>query len=292
MIKDKFINWALFIALSLIWGSSFLLMKIGLEALKPTQVAALRILSAGIMLLPFFIKSIKAIDNSKIALVFLSGSIGSFIPAFLFCFAETQINSSLTGMLNSLTPLFAVVLGALFFKVKNTWQQIAGVLVGLIGLYFLVFPTGIPILGNLLYVSFILGATLLYAINANMVSDHLKGVTPITIASVAFVLHIIPCLVVLFVSGYFNLSFSNTSVIQSTFAASFLGALGTAFASVLFYRLVIRAGALFSSMVTYGIPFVAAGWGVVYGEKVTILQMGCLAIILSGVYLAKPKSKS
>ncbi len=283
---DKLINWALFIGLSLIWGSSFLLMKIGLENLSPYEVASLRILSAGVVLTPFAFRAFKQIPFHKIGFIILSGLVGSFFPAFLFCIAETKLDSALTGMLNSLTPLCAVIIGTVFFKMKTSIPKITGILVGLIGLFFLVSPTGQLHLNNFPYILLILLATVLYAINVNVVSRKLGNVGAINTASIAFVLLIIPCLIVLFLSGYFSRSFNHYGTIKSTAAGCVLGMVGTAFATILFYRLVKRAGALFSAMVTYGIPFVAAGWGVVYGEQVTLFQVGCLGIILCGVYLA------
>ena len=285
-MRDKLINWALFIGLSLIWGSSFLLMKIGLENLSPYEVASLRILSAGIVLTPFAYRAFKQIPSNKIIFVILSGLIGSFFPAYLFCMAETKLDSALTGMLNSLTPLCAVIIGTTFFKMKTSILKVTGILVGLVGLFFLVSPTGELRLNNFHYILLVILATILYAVNVNVVSKKLGGVGAINTASIAFIFLIIPCLVILSVSGFFTRSFHQSEIIKSTAAGCVLGMLGTAFATILFYRLVKRAGALFSAMVTYGIPFVAAGWGVVYGEQVTLFQVGCLGVILCGVYLA------
>lgn len=257
-----------------------------MEQLSPYEVAALRILSAGIVLIPFAFKAFKQIPTNKIGQVLLSGLMGSFIPAFLFCLAETKLDSALTGMLNSLTPLCAVIIGTLFFKMRPTVWKFAGIFIGLIGLFFLVSPNGQLHFNNSNYISLIILATILYAINANFVGKSLGGLGPLNIASVAFALLIIPCLIVLVSMGYFTRPLGELSIIKSTVAACVLGTGGTAIATILLYRLIKRAGALFATMVTYGIPFVAAGWGVVYGEQVTLLEIGCLGIILSGVYLA------
>ena len=283
---DKFINWLLFTILSLIWGSSFLLMKIGLEQLSPYEVAALRILSAGIVLIPFAYKAFKQIPSNKVGLILLSGLMGSFFPAFFFCVAETKLDSSLTGMLNSLTPLCAVIIGTLFFRLKTTVKKVAGIFIGLIGLFFLVSPNGQLHIGNAYYVLLVILATILYAVNANFVSRSLSGLGSLNIASIAFSLLIIPCVIILFSMGYFARPLGQAVFIKSTAAACVLGMGGTAIATILLYRLIKRAGALFATMVTYGIPFVAAAWGVVYGEQVTPLEIGCLGVILIGVYLA------
>ena len=257
-----------------------------MDTLNPFEVASLRILSAGIVLTPYAIRAFKQIPSNKLVLVMLSGLIGSFIPAFLFCLAETKLNSSLTGMLNSLTPICAVIIGTIFFGLKVGINKIMGILIGLIGLFFLVSPSGALHFDNPVYILLVILATILYAINVNMVSRKLQGIGSINIASVAFVTLIIPCVFILFLNGYFARSMTEMSFIKSTSAACVLGMVGTAFASVIFYILVKRAGALFSSMVTYGIPFVAVGWGLIYGEPVTLQQIGCLGVILGGVYLA------
>ena len=131
---NKLTNWFLFSILTLIWGSSFILMKEGLVKLSAYQVAAMRIFSAGLVLMPIAIRQFRQIPKEKIKMIVLSGTIGSFIPAFLFCIAEEHINSSLAGILNALSPLFAIVMGVLFYQMKMTTQKITAVLVGFIGL--------------------------------------------------------------------------------------------------------------------------------------------------------------
>jgi drug/metabolite transporter (DMT)-like permease len=261
-------------------------MKVGMQSLSPYQVAALRIVSAGIVLMPFAAKAFTQIPRNKLGVVVLSGLLGSFFPAFLFCIAETQLSSALTGMLNSLTPLCAVVIGVFFFQLKPKPQKILGIVVGLVGLYFLVAPNGKLDVGNIGYVFLVLLATVFYAVNVNLVGKHMQGIASINIAAMAFIFLIIPCGIILGFTGYFAMPFNNVEVIKSTLAACVLGVVGTAFASVLFYRLVKRAGALFAAMVTYGIPFIAVAWGYYYGESITIFQVGCLGIILGGVYIS------
>lgn len=286
-MNGKLISWALFVLLCIIWGSSFILMKEGLQQLTAYQVAAVRMLSAGIILLPFAYKGFQQVKRKSIGLIVLTGIIGSFIPAILFCVAETKIDSALAGMLNALTPLCVILIGVLFFRSKTEWKKIAGVIVGLAGmlLLFLTQKTSSQET-NWVYALLVFAATLSYGLNVNILSHHLKQVSSLHIASIAFVSLTVPALVVLWMDGFFNHSFTQKEVLWSVAASSVLGVFGTAIASVLFYMLMKRAGALFSSMVTYGIPFVAVGWGLVYGESVTLLQLLGLLIILSGVYIA------
>jgi drug/metabolite transporter (DMT)-like permease len=286
-MSPKLMNWLLFAALALIWGSSFILMKAGMEALSAYQVAAIRMLSAGLILLPLAMKSFREIPREKIGLVILSGFLGSFFPAFFFCIAETKIDSSLAGILNALTPMFTISIGALFFQLKINALKIAGVLLGFFGLCLLFLVRGKLELSYLSYSSLVILATLCYGINVNMVARHLKGTGSVSIASFAFACLIPPSLFILWKTGYFDpepLTDTGTWW-MSTGASVVLGVMGTALASIIFYMLVKRAGTLFASLVTYGIPFVAIGWGLLFGESITLAQVGCLLIILAGVYL-------
>lgn len=286
---QKLVNWFIFIILCVIWGSSFILMKGGMNVLSPYQVASLRILSAGIVLLPFAIKSFKHIPANRRMLVILSGLLGSFFPAYLFCIAETKIDSSLAGILNALTPLFVIISGVAFFQLKVKMLQLIGILIGFIGLCFLVASGANISLAYFSYAFLVLLATLFYGINVNMVGRYMTGIGSLEIASMAFVFLIIPCFLILFFTGYFLLPLGNDAYLKSTLASVVLGIFGTAIASVLFYMLVKRASALFASMVTYGIPFVALAWGIWGGEHVNFQQVICLSVILVGVYLANKK---
>jgi drug/metabolite transporter (DMT)-like permease len=288
-LRDKLFNWALFILLSLIWGSSFILMKAGMNTLTPYHVASLRILSGGIVLIPFAYKALRQVPKNKMFLVILSGLIGSFFPAYLFCIAETKIDSSLAGILNALTPLFTILIGIAFFQLKANLVKIIGVLIGFAGLCLLVAPTANISFEHFTYILYVLLATLLYGINVNLVGRHMQGVGSMNIAALAFTFLIIPTLAILYFTGYFALPLTHKDVLLSTLASAVLGIGGTAIASILFYMLVKRAGTLFASMVTYGIPFVAVLWGVWGGEQVAPAQMGCLGVILVGVYLVNRK---
>jgi drug/metabolite transporter (DMT)-like permease len=287
VMNPKLANWGLFTLLAFIWGSSFILMKEGLKELTAYQVAAIRMLSAGIVLLPFALKSFKNVDRKSLWKVLLTGIIGSFIPAILFCIAETKIDSALAGMLNALTPLCVIIIGVLFFKSSTKWQKTLGVIVGFAGMV-LLFLSQKTTSGEThwFYALLVFIATLCYGLNVNILSLYLKHIPSLQIAAIAFVALIVPSILLLWADGFFRSDFLDDDVLLAVGASSVLGVFGTAVASILFYMLMKRAGALFSSMVTYGIPFVAVFWGVVAGESVTALQMVGLLIILSGVYLA------
>ena len=289
-MRERLINWGLFILLCVVWGSSFRLMKEGNRFIDPYQVASLRIFSAGLVLAPFAFKAIRTIPRNKIFLAILSGLLGSFFPAYLFTIAQTRIDSSLAGILNALTPLFTVIIGVMFFRLKAAPNKWLGIIIGFVGLALLPFAANKGIsLRDFSYSLLILLATIFYGVNVNMVGNYLRTVNSLNIAALAFVFLMIPSAIILYVTGYFELDLSNENIIKATTASAVLGVMGTALASTLFYILLKRAGALFASTVTYGIPFVAIFWGLIDNETITIWQVGCLGIILSGVYLTNRK---
>jgi drug/metabolite transporter (DMT)-like permease len=281
----NWMSWFIFALLAIIWGSSFILMKEGLKAFTPYQVASLRMLFAGIILLPFAYKALKRIPREKLALVVFSGLLGNFIPAYLFCIAETQIDSSLAGILNSLTPMFTIIVGVLFFKVQTNMVKIAGMVIGFIGLSFLLAAGKNMNFENLSFASLVLLATLFYGINVNIVGRYMQQLGSLNVASIAFAFLIIPSGLVLYFTGYFNNDFTNPIVLKSLLASSVLGIIGTSLATILFYYLVKQSGMLFGSMVTYGIPVVAVAWGILDGENLNLTQIACLGLILFGVWI-------
>ncbi|WP_439505443.1 DMT family transporter [Sediminibacterium sp.] len=288
-MQKQVLNWLIFSLLCIIWGSSFILMKGGMNVLTPYQVASIRIISAGLVLLPFALKALKNIPKEKRGVVVLSGLLGSFFPAYLFCIAETKIDSALAGIMNALTPLFVILTGISFFQLQVKKLQLIGIIVGFIGLSLLVAAGSNISLEYFSYSLLVLLATLLYGINVNMVGKHMQGIGSLEIASMAFVFLLIPCIIILYFTGFFALPLTEDAYLLSIGASAILGIFGTAVASVLFYMLVKRAGALFASMVTYGIPFVAIGWGIWGGEQVNLIQVSCCGIILVGVYLANKR---
>lgn len=267
-------------------------MKEGLLHLSAWQVASLRIISAGLVLVPTAIKTFKDIPGNKMGFIFLSGLLGSLLPAYLFCIAELEIDSALAGVLNSLTPIFVILFGILFFGQKIPFNKILGIAVALGGSVLLFLSQDKVSFTNFVFGFFILVATMLYGINVNMVHKYLGEIPPLKVVSLAMVMNSVPALIVLVITGYFQLPLFEKGVLWSTLASFILGVAGTAIASILFYKLIKRAGVVFSSMVTYGIPVVAIAWGIIYGEKVGWMQVLCLGIILSGVYIANRSRKS
>ncbi|MBP8245085.1 MAG: DMT family transporter, partial [Chitinophagaceae bacterium] len=216
-MNNRMLSWVLYLVLCLIWGSSFLLMLIGLEKLNAWQVAAIRLFSAGVILLPFAWTVIKRIPKDKISYIILSGFLGSFFPAFLFCLAETKLDSSFAGTLNSLTPIFVLIVGASFFQLKVNSRQVMGILISFTG-SILLFVSKSGKTGDLMYIGFIVLATFLYGLNVNMVSRKLKVVPSFDIAVLAFSFLTIPSLVILLAFQTHQLDLSDSSTLWSVLA--------------------------------------------------------------------------
>lgn len=288
MKKDKLLSWGIFVLLCIIWGSSFILMKASKDHLSWSQFASLRIFSAAIVMLPFAIFYFPRIPVKKIPLVILSAICGNLLPAYLFAGALAKdIDSSLAGILNSLTPLCVIVTAIVFFKDKIQLKKIMGVLIGFFGLTLLMIAGGKGIsFENFQYSLWILLATILYGLNINIVSHYLKDINPVQLAAVSITFMIIPTAFALWQLDFLRLDFDDSNVLWAVINSITLGVAGSAIATALFYVLVKKAGGLFASLVTYGIPFVALAWGFLFGETITVIQIGCLGVILSGVYLA------
>jgi len=289
MTKQNFTNWLLFCVLSITWGSSFILMKKSAENLNGLQIGATRIFAAGISFLPFAIFHFKQIPKNKLLGVILSGLLGNLLPAFLFATAISENGeSSLASILNSLTPLFVIVIGIFFFKARVQSRKIAGVLVGFVGLVILGLLRQ-PVSSNDNGVLLILVATVFYGATVNVVANYLKGIEAFKIATVSLAIMAIPAAMVMWQQDIFSIARYDVEARISIAFAVLLGVAGSAVATALYYVLIQRAGGLFASLVTYAIPVVAIMWGLLANEKITAMQVGCLAMILLGVYLANRK---
>ena len=280
-------GWVLFIALCLIWGSSFMLMKEGMRHLTSVQVASLRIFSSGIVMIPWAFRAFRKIPPRMLIPVFVSGLLGSLFPAYFYCMAQEKVESSLAGSLNALTPIFVIILGSLFFRASVGLRQVAGVLISFSGSVLLsVLQPGFGMSSHGFSIMLILLATMAYGLNVNVVNRYLKGISSIDIAAAALFLIAIPAGAILWHSGFRLQGLEDPGIRRAAVFGLLLGVLGTAIASVLFYILIKRAGIVFASMVTYGIPVIANIWGLFYGEHVGLPQLLCLIVILAGVFIA------
>jgi len=285
-------KWLYLVILSIVWGSSYILIKKTLIGLTPLQLGSLRIIFTTIILLFIGFSSLKKIPKNKWKWIFLTGYIGSFFPSFLFAFAQTEIDSGVAAILNSLTPLATLIIGLGFFKFIIDSKQIVGVIIGLIGSFLLIYEgSTINPDQNLLLVAFIIAASICYASSVNILKAHLQEVPAISIALGNFLCILPPALIILFSSGFLNINFAESPEVQnSLFYILILAIFGSAFAKVLFNRFIQIASPVFASSVTYTLPIVAIMWGYLDGESINNRQLLATAIILVGVYLANRKT--
>ena len=293
MIKENK-KWIFLFLLAVIWGSSFILIKKSLIGLSPMQLGSLRIIITGfILFIAGFnrLKSLKSLSNKSIKWIALSGFLGTFFPAFLFAYAETEIDSAIASILNSIVPINTLLFGFLAFNIISIKRQVIGVLIGFIGAIILI-SNGAAIHHNqnYWYALLVIAATVMYAFNINIIKRHLQNIPPLTIAIGNFIVLIIPAFLVLIFSDFFSsqvLKGPNFSI--SIFYVFLLSLFGTAIAKVLFNNLVQISTPVFASSVTYMMPIVALFWGLLDNEVFSFWQGIATLIILGGVYLANSK---
>jgi drug/metabolite transporter (DMT)-like permease len=285
-MEKRHLRWVYLLILSIIWGSSFILMKKALIGLTPIQVGALRILITAIFLLLIGFKRIFKINKRQWFYLFLNGTIGSFFPVFLFSYAIQHIDSSIASILNSLTPLNTLIFGALVFGFGFKRNQLIGIFIGFIGTIGLILNGAeVNPSQNYMYSGFILVATICYAFNVNILKKYLHDLDAITITVGNFILLIIPAFIVLYFTGFFTTFEYNETGKMSLMYITILAIAGTGFAKILFNHLIQISTPIFSSSVTYLIPIVAITWGVLDGEKISFVQIISGMVIILGVYL-------
>ncbi len=287
------LKWLYLIILALMWGSSFILIKKGLEGLTPIQVGAFRVMVTAIILIAVGFKRLKNIPKSAWKWLGISGIIGTLFPSILFAYAETEIDSAVASILNSTVPLLALLVGVFFFKAGFIKSQFFGVLIGLIGcLVLILIGANINPNQNYWYASLPVIASLMYAFNANIIKTYLQHLSALGIASASFLLLLFPAIIILVFTGFFDTNYLSQPETQTSMLyVALLALLGTAAAKIIFNRLIQLSNPVFSTSVTYLIPVVALFWGVLDGEDFSLWQLIAGGIILLGVYLSNSKRK-
>jgi len=282
--ERKIWHWLVIGVLSLIWGTSYILMKKGLESFSVFQIASLRVFITFICLLPVAIRNIHKISKENILSLAVIGVIGNGIPAFLFPMAQTKIDSSLAGMLNSLSPVFTLLTGVVVYKRKGIKTQIAGVFLGLLGAVGLLYNKSFTF--NY-YGLFVVLATFLYGFSANEVS-RIKGINGLQITSLAFFL-IGPVAAIHLLCTDFSTAVLTENWLRNLGFIAILAIMGSATALAIFYLLIRDTSPVFASIVTYFIPVVATLWGINDNEQLTSTMLVSVIFILAGVYIiSKP----
>lgn len=292
-VPNQYLKWFFLITLSLLWGSSFILIKKSLLGLTPIQLGAVRVLITGIVLILFGFRKLKQLNKQQWFWVGLSGFIGTFFPSILFAYAETEIDSAIASILNSTVPLLALIVGLSFFGAAFIRKQFIGVFIGLIGSVLLIFA-GASLNPDQNYWFSILPiiASVMYAFNANIIKKYLQNVSALGIATGSFLILIPVSIIVLFATDFFTAEkLKSPETHQALIYVSILAVLGTAFAKIIFNRLIQISNPVFTTSVTYLIPIIALSWGFLDGEQFNMMQFGAGLIILLGVYLANKKKR-
>jgi len=282
-------KWIILFFLSLIWGSSFILIKKGLVGLTPFQLGSLRMIFAAVFLLAVGFKSLKNIKQHQWKYIAITAMMGTFFPAFLFSIAQTQIDSSISAVLNSLTPLAALVLGALVFGLNFQRRQIFGVTIGLLGSVLLILSGAVNHPGqNYWYATLAVAGAICYAVNVNLIKKYLSDVKPLSITVGNFAVLLVPALIILFTTDFHEVAHL-PNVTTSMLFVSVLAVFGTCVANVLYFKLIQISSPIFASSVTYMLPIVACFWGILDGESLTLVQALGAFIVLIGIYLSAKK---
>lgn len=293
-MQNSTLKWIYLVILSIIWGSSFILIKKGLVGLTPIQLGALRILFTAFFLLLIGWKSLRTIKKAEWKWIVISGVLGTGLPVFLFAYAETEIDSAIAAILNSSVPLLTLLLGLALFGARFLKRQLAGVLVGLSG------ATALILIGasinpsqNYWYALLVIIAGVMYALNVNIIKRYMQDISAIAIATGNFIFLIPPALILLVYSDFFNQEVLRSQEVQLSLGYIVILALfGTAMAKVMFNKLVQISNPVFASSVTYLMPIVSVMWGVLDEEKFTKWQLLASLIIILGVYLVNKKAKA
>ena len=281
------------IVLSLTWGSSFILIKKALFGLDPMEIGALRVIFAGVILFIIGFKKFKQIEKKYWKPLFVVAVSGTFIPVFLFSYAITEIDSSIAAVLNSLTPLITMIFGVVLFDFTFTKKQILGIFIGLVGTLILLYNNVIENpTRNHFYVFLIFMGAACYAYTVNYLKSKLKDLDSVSITSATFTMLIPFAVVVLMFTDFFDKDLTQTINYTSLGYVFILAAIGTSMAMLLFNKLVQISSPLFTTSVSYLITLVAVIWGVLDGEKFTLIQLFAAVLIIWGVIIAQKKKKN
>ena len=289
----KLNKWFYLAALSFIWGSSFILIKKGLVGLTAIELGSIRIIISALALIPFTFNRLKEISHKQWKWIIISAFVGSFFPAFLFAFAEQEIDSSVASILNSIVPLNTIIIGLVLFGIKSTKRQIIGVLLGFFGAYQLII-SGMNLNPdqNYFYSGLVIICSFLYAFNVNIIKKYLQELSAVAIATGHFIVILIPSIIVLLISDFNFEKLQSPETQTSLFYVVLLAIFGTTLAKILFNKLINISSAVFASSVTYSMLIVSIFWGILDGENFSFNQLFATIIIVLGILLTNNKSKN
>lgn len=292
-MSDNSKKWFYLAILSLIWGSSFILIKKGLVGMSSFQVASLRIIFAAIVIFIYSYNSLVKIPKKSWKWILITAYTGTFFPVYLISYGQTEIQSGLASIITTITPINTLIVGIIFFGLVYTKKQLLGLLIGLIGAILLIYEASeADINVNIYYSFFIYMTTIGYAASVNLIKNYLTEISPEAVTAGIFISISPPALLVLFLSDFFSLNFDNTEVLNSIIFVFILGVFSSAIAQTLFNKFVKIASPLFAAAVTYTMPIIAIFWAILDGETLTTMQFFATAVILTGVYMVNKKKQS
>ncbi len=290
-VKDNYIVWFYFILLVLIWGSSFILIKNGLKGYSIWQSATIRLVSAFSVMAFFAVRHLRKIPRKKVPIILLVGLLSMFFPSYLFCAAQTLINSAMAGILNTLVPLFTSIMALTFFGKSITKSQWLGLAIGFFSATFLILVNSTGEFSFNEYALLVMVATICYGLNINIVKIYLADINSLHITTVAVSFAGILGLIFLFFNGYESYIEVNDNQVFPLLSLIALGVLGTALAQYIQNRLIQKSSAVFASTTTYLIPIVAVLWGLLDGENLVFWHYLGMLGILSGVLILNRAGK-
>ena len=286
-------KWFYLAILSLIWGSSFILIKKGLVGLNSVQLASLRMIFAASVIYIYSYNSIKKIPKKSWKWIVITAYLGTFFPVYLISYGQTEIESGLASIITTVTPINTLIIGIIFFSLTFSIKQLLGLFIGLVGAVLLLYEASETNLNSNIYFSFFIYLTTVgYAASVNLIKKYLTNIPPEAVTAGIFLSISPPAIIVLYFSDFTDLNFQDPLILISIFFVLVLGVFGSAIAQTLFNKFVKISSPIFASAVTYTMPVVAIFWALIDGEILSIMQFFATAIILIGVYLVNKRNQT
>ena len=286
-------KWFYLAILSLIWGSSFILIKKGLVGLNSVQLASLRMIFAATVIYIYSYNSIKKIPKKSWKWIVITAYLGTFFPVYLISYGQTEIESGLASIITTVTPINTLIIGIIFFSLTFSIKQLLGLFIGLVGAVLLLYEASETNLNSNIYFSFFIYLTTVgYAASVNLIKKYLTNIPPEAVTAGIFLSISPPAIIVLYFSDFTDLNFQDPLILKSIFFVLVLGVFGSAIAQTLFNKFVKISSPIFASAVTYTMPVVAIFWALIDGEILSIMQFFATAIILIGVYLVNKRKQT
>ena len=285
-------RWFLLLFISITWGSSFILIKKSLLVFSPYEIGAIRVVGSGIILAAIGIPAIFQMKRGTLLWVIIAGFFGNFLPMFLFPIAQTQVSSSLAGILDSLVPIFILAFGFLLFGIKSKLTQVIGAMIGFLGATSLIyFSEGNTATSQFGYAMLIVLAGASYAVNSLIIKEKLPDLNAVKLTAAVYTFWAIPSGIILYFTGMIQTFKMQPTYVEPLFYMAFLTVFGTAIAMLLYFKLIQNTSAVFASISSYLLPVVAIIWGILDGEKFSVWYILGGILILIGIYLIREKKE-